>query len=344
MTTEELDQVWQDADIDDSIAGKADISFGVPFYTPAPSEDAKKWRRNRVRILPPRADHVDLNGQPSARFYLWVATHYIEEANRYVLCPNRNFEENSCPQCHEANSLNAQGFKDDAKKLWPNWKAIVNVIDLNPDGTLKGDEGDKPQVKVWAISKTLAEELLDNIADLPKEARNITHPINGRDVIVKRQGKGEYSKYQWADEFPDPSPLAAEAMAVLGTMHKLAEVYPRLTAERITALLTAPAASSDPFDDDEDDDDAIVGEVRELPEPKAARKAKPAPEPEEDEDEDDDSPPFDTDEDETPAPAPAKKTRGKAKSEPDPAVEEARRRLQAALAEDDEDDEDEDDD
>lgn len=340
---EEEELFWQEGDIDDAIAGKSEVSFSsIPFWSPTPSDSHTKWRKNYIRILPPRADHQDFSGNPSSRFYLWEAIHYLRASKRYVLCPDRNFnEDGTCPICNEGRRLADAGLKDDARDFWPTWRALVNVLELNSDGSLKvEDDASDPVVKVWSMPKSLAEALLDTLPDFPKEFQNIASPNVGRNLIVKAKKKdatkNSFVEFSWPDEFPEPSKLPQEGIALLkaGAMHALYEIHPKLELPKIVALLAGPEKQADPFDtgdDEEDDEDEVIqGEVRELPAPKAekAPKAAPAAAPADDDDE----------EEEAAAPSAPAPKKGAAT---DPAVEEARKRLQASLEEDDEDEEDE---
>lgn len=240
---------YKEADMDESIAERDRVRSGVPFWTVPTGKKPGAFAATRIRILPPRDDH------PSNTFYYWAAVHgNLPGSERPVLCPNRMFDE-TCPACVEANNLQRQGFKDDARELFPSWKALVNVVVLDDDGNIPDDA----EPLVWSMPKGVMEDLISKIEELPKAQRNITSPKSGRDIIIRRKGKGaKDTKYEVhlgdAGEFDESD--------IFDAMHFLPDVYPKVAGVRITGLLTAaPPQLSDPFGDD---DDTVTGDYREV--------------------------------------------------------------------------------
>ena len=265
---------WKEADPEESIAGRDEVQSGIPFFTPKAGE-RNKFHTTRLRILPPRDDH------PSGKFYHWVAVHgQVGASNRPLLCPKRMHDE-PCPVCVESQKFRQQGLEDDAIELSPKWRGMVNVIQLNPDGSLPDD----PQVMVWGIPKSLLEDLLAEVEELPKRERNITSPKSGRDVLLARKGSKKKTRYkiELADE---ASELDEDVVALLDDgLHELTRIYPRLEFAKIAGLL-AGGAHEDPFgdvpalppgkDEDEDDDEDEDEPKKKKLKDKPARDSKSA--------------------------------------------------------------------
>ena len=209
-----------------------------------------------MRVLPPREDH------PNNRFYHWVATHgNLPGIDRPVLCLSKMFDE-PCPVCLAQSDFRRQGRKDDADSLAPTWRALVNVVALDKDGGLS----DSADVKVWAIPRSLLDEVIEAVEELPKRRRDITHPETGTDLLVGRKGEGK-KKTRYRVAVADAS-TPFESEELLEGMHALPEVYEKIEFQKVAGYLTTPTASKDPFADDEDEggaDGAIEGEYREVP-------------------------------------------------------------------------------
>ena len=266
---------YKSADIDASIAGKSKVRAGMPFFTPQSGENGK-WRRNRVRILPPSDTKAD------GMFYEWAALHNNLGDVRQFICP-RKMNDESCPACEEADSLRRQGLKDDAKELYPNWRSVVNVVVMTADGEVALEDSE-PRVLIWSLSKGFFEELLDALKQLPEDERDITDPKHGRDLIFRRKGKGSHdTRYEWIKDpnddekivFPEVSALPKTVIKMLegDALHDLSDVFQRITTQKISGLLSAPA-HTDPFEDgptegvyreieeDEDESETPVPTVR----------------------------------------------------------------------------------
>lgn len=248
---------------------------GVPFFTP--KGEKGKYITSYVRILPPRDDH------PTDSFFYWACVHgNLPGAGRPVLCPARMFDR-PCPACQEARMLDQRGMKDEARDFWPSWRALVNVCVVDKDGN---PDPDKEGVFVWAIPKTLMEDLEAKIKARPDKQRAISSPTKGSDVVVKRKGTGPRdTKYEV--DLAEPSAVGPEIMELLEDgLFYLPEIYPEQKAENIVGFLTAAPPSRE-------DEDAVPGEYRELPAPSASRRRPPVEDDEEDVPFDPDGPPDD---------------------------------------------------
>jgi hypothetical protein len=254
---------------------------GVPFFTP--KGEKGKYVTSYVRILPPRDDH------PTESFFYWACVHgNLPGAGRPVLCPSRMFDR-PCPACQEARSLDQRGMKDEARDFWPSWRALVNVCVVDENGNI---DPDKEGVFVWAIPKTLMEDLEAKIKEIKDEKkRRISSPASGRDVIVKRKGTGpKDTKYEVA--LAEPSQVGQDIMDLLEDgLFFLPDIYPELPTARIAGLLSPAQANYDP------EPEYVEGTYRELPAPTSNRRRPPV--------DDDDDVPFDrngpNDEDEAPS-------------------------------------------
>ena len=259
---------YKDADADESIAGRNEVRSGTPFYSPQAGENGK-WKRNRLRVLPPRDDQTD------GKYYKWVAIHG-DIFDRPILCNEKMFDED-CPACTHARELQRAGRTDDAKRFWPNWRALMNVIALTSDGEPIKETDGSVRIRVWAAARSLWDELLDKgVPTLPEGERDISHVKEGRDLIVKRKGTGQKdTKYEWLKDpndddviaFPAASPLPKAVLATIrdddDALHILDGVYSHLPSAKVAGLLKAPERS-DPFEDDEDEK-PVDGTYRELP-------------------------------------------------------------------------------
>ena len=244
-----MSEFYQEADVEESHAGLKEASFGVKFWTPAGVNG--KWTPSRVRICPPRKDHKD------KKYYHWVAVHgNLPGVGRPVLCPARMYEE-PCMACDMGRKAWQVGDKEAAAELGAGFKALVNVIPLNDDGSLPEDAS----IKVWSMPKQVLELIEDEVAELDRGERNITSPLSGRDVIVGRKGtqaKGA-NKTEYKVKLAPPSEMAPEMLARLNEMVLLTDVYKRRSSEEIRGIMTGEVESfpqltarveNDPWGDD----------------------------------------------------------------------------------------------
>lgn len=307
---------FQETDMQEVERGMAEIS-GSPFWKP-PAGAPGKYKTSRIRILPPRAD------ASKPKYFYWVAVHNIPGAGRAVPCPAK-MEDQPCAACQKASLLWSRAeaakepkngpIRNEARKFFLSWKALVNIVVLNNDGSVPDDA----QIIPWQMSKTLMEALKAKVdaREDPKE-RNITHSVHGYDIKLQRIGTGlEDTKYE-INPADVSTPLAPEVLALIEQdgLVDLSSLYPPFGSVRIEALLDAPR------------------KLRELPAPDAFE--------EEDDDEEEASTDAkfriieDEEEDEEPTP---RRGRAAAPSSADSRVAAARARLNAAFEEEDDDDE-----
>jgi hypothetical protein len=254
------------ASMDEAYKGEKDMAGGANFFTPAAGKGPKDWGTTRVRILPPRDDH------PLGHYYFPVAVHSIEGAGRPVWCPAKNANQ-FCPACALAAETQRTQGRLAASGMWASWRALVNVVRLNDDGSVPDDV----EVQVWAMPKTKIFDVLQaKLRELKAKGQpdDPTHPLEGRDIWVRRKGAGkESTEYEIAPD-RDVSELDDKIIDLLdSSMYDLPFVYSQESAENITGYLTGePAAGAtpriaaakvaSPWDDTAP---AIEGEVREIP-------------------------------------------------------------------------------
>lgn len=223
-------------DIDQSQKGAEEIRSGIPFWTPPAGE--KEWKETLVRVFPPREDHVD------NKYYHWLPTHgNLPGAGRPVLCPKK-MNDDPCPACDMGNVLWNEGNKEAARKFFSSWRAFVNMVVLNRDGTLPEDA----TVKVWGIPKQFFEDhFLPKTSSLPRESRDFTAVKGGRNILIGRKGKSaKDTKYDLVFKEPSDWPEAMEELVEELTF--LPNIYATPTSKEIRGLLAPPA---DTDDDDE---------------------------------------------------------------------------------------------
>lgn len=312
---------YRKANVDASAKGMDRIKGGVPFWKP-PAGTGEKFKTTRLRILPPREDH------PDDTYYFWVALHgNLPGAGRPILCPKK-MNGDPCSACDYGNVLWNAGNKDAARDFFSSWRACVNMVALNADGSCPEDATIIP----WAISKETFTSLDSKLGERPKAQRDITDVENGYDVLLARKGTdAQHTKYEIRC-VDTASPVADEILAMMDEtddhateLWPLDRLYPTTDSEKIRAFLEAPktpknliTGGADAFADDEDDDDFVEGAFTAV----------------EEEEEDDDLP---WEEEEEPPVAalpepPKPATRGPRTSGPTAGQREARSRLEAALA------------
>lgn len=261
-----MSEYYQEADVEESHVGLKEASFGVSFWTP--KGENGEWTTSRVRICPPRIDHKD------KKYYFWVALHgNLPGVGHPVACPQRMFEE-PCAACDASRQFYNANDKESGGALASNFKALVNVIPLMADGSLPED----PRIKVWSMPKQVLEALEDEIAQLDRSERNISSPITGRDVFVRRKGtqaKGTNKTEYKVKLAPASTPMAPEMLARLNEMTLLTDVYKKRSSAEIRTLMLGESVEmgnllpvgkeeADPWDEVE----STVGEFKEIKEEK----------------------------------------------------------------------------
>ena len=123
-------------------------------------------------------------------FYYATAYHYIN--NKYVYCRKYMDEDASCPVCAHASKIwkkyketNDERIAEEAKSLFAKQQFFYNAL-------VRDQEGDKVVVLQSGngIKTDLVEIMLDDTYG------DITNPVKGRDIGIKRKGKGKATSYQ----------------------------------------------------------------------------------------------------------------------------------------------------
>lgn len=135
--------------------------------------------------------------------WLEVWQHFLKRGEKTIVfnCPRKTDNmKDPCPACDEAFRLyNTDNPLDstEAKKYWPKQKFLLAAI-VRPK---KGEEADYTP-KIIPVGKQIMDQLLEirkgneTDPDEPIPPRNITHPVKGWDVKIRRVGtKQEDTKY-----------------------------------------------------------------------------------------------------------------------------------------------------
>lgn len=154
-----------------------------------------KEGRNLVRFLP---------GRPGQKPFLTVWQHFIEvpgEQRPVVFnCPRMNPSKQPCPACGESDKLRASSSKvdrDRAFKLNAKIRVFANMIDRK-----NADRG----VQVLGFGKTVHEQLISIRRD-PSDGGDFTHPLNGFDIIIEREGTGKNDTEYFCKAARNSTPL-----------------------------------------------------------------------------------------------------------------------------------------
>lgn len=134
-----------------------------------------------------------------------------------------------------ADKLKRMGDKDDwraAKKMEPKLRTFVPVL-------VRGEEGEG--IRFWGFGKTVYQELLGYIAD--PDYGDITHPTQGRDVVVKivsAEESGTSYPVTTIRVKPKETPLAAskdDMVKLIESQQEITEVYQELTYDELKDVL-----------------------------------------------------------------------------------------------------------
>ena len=156
-------------------------------YWNVPADKNGRESKAIIRVLPPWGK--------SARgfFYYQGGLHYQFRAggrNTAIPCPEGTTDpehKGKCPVCLFISRLkNAEGDYDKlTNAIRQSMNYWVNVLVRGQDGV----EG----VKVFRTNKKFIEHVLDDSDDMG----DITHPITGRDIIIRRTGAGLKTRYRY---------------------------------------------------------------------------------------------------------------------------------------------------
>lgn len=227
--------------MDESENKRDSIKGGVPFLT-IPGKEGE-WVFTRIRILPVREDH------PDDTFFHYVATHgNIPGAGHPIYCPAKN-DNGYCPACVIADQAYKRGDKDTSGEWYAGWKALMNVVVLNKDGSWPDDA----EIKVWGISRELLLDLQAKakaVRDAGEPERyDFTHPFTGSDVIVSRMGTGRRNTKYGIAIAPVSSEIPSDKYGLFDTLIDLPRVYRQQDGESIQRLIDGPQSGGKVFDD-----------------------------------------------------------------------------------------------
>jgi len=157
--------------------------------------------------------------------------HY-DVGNRTALCA-ANFAK-ECPICNFAQKLRAKKTEEDFnafKKIAAKTRVYIPILVRG-----KEDEG----IKFWGVGKEVYETLLNFFTN--PEYGDITHPIDGTDIVVKFTGKSDKLLYGKTEVFPkrNSSPLhqdKAMIVKLLKEVPNIFEVYPEQSFTELEQVL-----------------------------------------------------------------------------------------------------------
>lgn len=196
--------------------------------------DKLKDGANIRRILWPKGD--------SESFFMDAYYHYRmgQNADKTVLCP-KTFDHNAeCPICAIAERLRKIGT-DEAKQMARNYspkrRVFMNVIDRDSD-----PEGTNP--KVLGVGPMILKQVLDTMMDV--DYGDITDYATGRDITIKRKGKGldtEYSVLPRANVTPASTAKTEEQLEdEMSDFGFLTEESSKKSLEEVLPYLSDPTS------------------------------------------------------------------------------------------------------
>lgn len=237
---------------EENIAHLHDNRSGPAFLkleSGAKGRSKKTW----IRILPTLESH------PNGSYYLWVRTHFSVGANNRSVGCLQPFDK-VCPVCAEVQRLEAEGFKKEASDMYGKYRALMNVMEYDEDGT------PIEEVKVWSVGRDTMNALTDKIGDeVPDD------PDNGFDIGVSRRGvKMDEVRYDCELSDDNTVLLGGDYAELLEGLYDLTQVYPPLESERLLTML-APV-NTDLWDDAPDELPAVEAEYREIEAPRSASR------------------------------------------------------------------------
>lgn len=229
MTT----QAWKEEDVDEVLAGTSEVRSSVPQLKLLSGADGN-YRRNRLRIGPPRAD------SPHGKWYHWVALHYVNQ--RPIPCVEFH-QHRFCQICALSAEFRRNGKKEQADQIQAKYYALMNAVKLIPDGRAVkvSDEGivtDEPQrVEVLHLTNNTMLDLRNEIDSL-SGSKVISSPQNGRNVIIKRKGTTQRDT-RYVVEIDEPTPFNNGDFSIWDKLYDLTSIYPILEDDMVKSLLSA---------------------------------------------------------------------------------------------------------
>ena len=269
---------WKRPDMGASIQRGGEVGETVPLFKPK-SGDKGRFADNWIRILPIRDDSL------YKEFYYYAAVHFPPgQGGLPFLCGRKMFDlypeggySAACPACDAA--VYGPDGEGGAR-----WYAVMNVVALNDDG-----EPEDGSVLIWACPRTVLNDLLGRIEELPEDKQDITDPETGFAVCVRRKGAGKKDTRYEISLSDEPVPLADPDELCEG-LHDITNTYRMLEPSRVSALL---GEGSDPFEGEageeaprgrprlkaaDEGEEAAEGEYREVKEDEEPKGAPEEPE------------------------------------------------------------------
>ena len=247
----ELDdfEIDYELDLDGIESDRLEADFSgesIPFFKPKEGD-------NIIRVLPP------LKGQkyPYYRVFLHYGLDVIP-----TLCPGKQ----TCPICNYVLSERKPGKKH---ALQGTRRIFFNIIDRNGTGS--------PQV--YPTGNTFFKDFADHLLD--PEWGDVTHPVNGFDILLHRTGTGMQSEYTVRFR-RTPTPLAKtreEIQKIMDGRIDLTTIAQEVSLEKMEEMLELwqkrQAKGTKEKIEDEDEDE----EEEKSPPPKSESKPEPKREP-----------------------------------------------------------------
>lgn len=171
-----------------------------------------------------------------------------------ILCPKTNGEDQACPICEFCSALwkGTDEDKEQAKQLGRKMRYFINIVPI----ALKNLEDEvinyEPAVKILSTSESIVKCLAEHMQN--EDYGDITDPKTGRNIRIKREGKGRHST-RYSDPTPRPNASVFEHFADLEKNIVDLNEYvnkSKKTYEQIKAILenTSAPEGSDVTDDD----------------------------------------------------------------------------------------------
>ncbi len=242
---------------------------------------------NRIRILPPTWKDA---GDWAYRIFM----HYgVGPDEQSYLCPKMMREE-ACPVCDEVSRLAKSGENDDAKKLKYKKRFGTYLIDRKAE-----DEG----VQFWAMPFTVWQGANIAAEDEDGEILEFDHPDNGYDLLFKKEGSRDRTKYVGTKLTRKSSPISddeddQDTWCAFIKVNKLPDILKFYDPEYIGSIFDGEASDDDEDEDEDLDDEDLDEEDEDEDEDEDDDADEDEDEDEDDEDEDEDEDEDDEDEDE----------------------------------------------
>ncbi len=185
---------------------------------------------NLIRLAP---------GKPGKKPHRRIWQHFVNwgETKTGFICSRQQFKK-ACYTCRKVEELKASKNKSDRKAgedMFAGRKWIWNVLDRGAP-----DLGFRPAI----FGKSIQESL----QDLHEEEGDMTHPLKGYDIRVRKTGEGMKTKYRVKEG--DACPISDDA----SQMTEWLETMPDLDAI-VAGMVMSDEEQEEIFDQDRDDDD-----------------------------------------------------------------------------------------